>query len=106
MPSTTSLPPSPAPGPRRVGASPGGRRGPAERERGAALLVVMVAVAILGVLAADLAYETQVSLRIAANARDELQATYLAKGGVALSRLVLSFQQEVDEAIQPGQCFT
>jgi general secretion pathway protein K len=59
----------------------------------------MVAVAILSALAADLAYETRVSLRIAANARDDLQATYLAKGGVALSRLVLSFQQELDDAI-------
>jgi len=69
------------------------------RERGAALLIVMVAVAILTALAVDLAYDTRVSLRIAANARDELQATYLAKSGVALSRLVLSFQQDVDEAI-------
>lgn len=74
-------------------------------ERGAALLVVMVAVAVLTALAVDLAYDTRVSLRIAANARDELRATYLARSGVALSRLVLSFQQEVDDAIPkpPGQ---
>jgi general secretion pathway protein K len=74
-------------------------------ERGAALLVVMVAVAVLTALAVDLAYDTRVSLRIAANARDELRATYLAKSGVALSRLVLSFQQDVDDAIPklPGQ---
>jgi general secretion pathway protein K len=58
----------------------------------------MVAVAVLTALAADLAYESQVSLRIAANARNELQATYLAKSGIALSRLVLAFQAEVDEA--------
>jgi general secretion pathway protein K len=74
-------------------------------ERGAALLVVLVAVAVLTALAADLAYDTRVSLRIAANARDDLRATYLAKSGVALSRLVLSFQQELDGAIPriPGQ---
>lgn len=74
-------------------------------ERGAALLVVMVAVAVLTALAVDLAYDTRVSLRIAANARDELRATYLARSGVALSRLVLSFQQDVDDAIPkvPGQ---
>ncbi len=74
-------------------------------ERGAALLVVLVAVAVLTALATDLAYDTRVSLRIAGNARDELQATYQAKGGVALSRLVLSFQQSVDAAIPalPGQ---
>lgn len=74
-------------------------------ERGAALLVVMVAVAVLTALAAELAYDARVSLRIAANARDELQATQLAKGGVALSRLLLSFQQELDESIPklPGK---
>jgi general secretion pathway protein K len=71
----------------------------AHSQRGAALLVVMVAVAVLTTLAVDLAYDTRVSLRIAANARDELQATYLAKSGVALSRLVLSFQQEIDGAV-------
>src|SRR5512132_2286869 len=69
-------------------------------ERGAALLIVMVAVAVLTVLAADLAYEARVSLQIAANARNELQATYLAKSGVALSRLVLQFQGELDATMQ------
>lgn len=65
-------------------------------ERGAALLIVMVAVAVLTALATELAYETRLSLRIAANARDDLRAGALAKGGVALSRLVLGFQQQVD----------
>jgi len=74
-------------------------------ERGAALLIVMVTVAVLTALAADLAYDARVSLRIAANSRDELQATYLAKSGVGLSRLLLDFQREVDEQIPklPGQ---
>ncbi len=67
-------------------------------ERGAALLVVMVAVAVLTALAVDLAYESRVSLQIAANARDELRASYLARSGVTLSRLVLSFQQTLDDA--------
>jgi general secretion pathway protein K len=59
----------------------------------------MVSVAVLTALAVDLAYESRVSLRIAANARDELRASYQARSGVALSRLVLSFQQQVDEAM-------
>jgi general secretion pathway protein K len=63
----------------------------------------MVAVAILTALAVDLAYTSQVSLRIAANGRSALQATYLGKSGVAVSRLVLAFQQEVDAAVSiPG----
>jgi general secretion pathway protein K len=53
-----------------------------------------VSVAVLTALAVDLAYESRVSLRIAANARDELRASYLARSGVTLSRLVLSFQPD------------
>jgi general secretion pathway protein K len=59
----------------------------------------MVAVAVLTALAANLAYDSRVSLRIAANARDALRAEYLARSGVTLSRLVLSFQQTVDDGL-------
>ena len=69
-------------------------------ERGAALLIVMVAVAVLTALAVDLAYDARVSLQIAANGRDELRASYLARSGVAMSRLVLSFQQQLDAATE------
>ncbi len=67
-------------------------------ERGAALLVAISAIAILTAVAVDLAYNTRVSLQMAANARDELRATYLAKSSLALSRLVLNFQQRLDAA--------
>ena len=74
------------------------RRPRARRERGAALLLVLMVVAIVTVLAMELAYDTRVSLQIAANARDELRASYQARGAVALSRLVLHFQQRLDQA--------
>ncbi len=67
-------------------------------ERGAALLVVLLTVAVLTALAVDLAYNTRVSLQIAANARDELRATYQARSAVNVSRLVLHFQQKLDAA--------
>ena len=70
------------------------------KERGAALLVAIVAIAILTTLAADLAYDTQVRLRIAANARDNLRASALAQSAVNLSRLVLGFQAELDQSLQ------
>jgi general secretion pathway protein K len=79
-----------------------GRRG-GRRERGAALLVVMVAVAFLTALAVDLAYQSRVTLQIAANGRDALRAEALARGAVALSRLVLHFQSQVDDAAAQGQ---
>jgi general secretion pathway protein K len=69
-------------------------------QRGAALLIVMVAIAILTALAVDLAYDTRVRLQIAANGRDELRATYLARSAFNLSRLVLGFQQQIDQASQ------
>jgi len=73
----------------------GGARG--RRPRGAALLVVMVAVALVTAVAVELAYQTRVSLRIAGNARDELRALALARGSVGLGRLVLHFQARLDE---------
>jgi general secretion pathway protein K len=66
--------------------------------RGVALLVVMVSVAVVTALTVDLAYQTRVSAQRAANARDELRATYLAKGAVNVSRLVLHFQRQLDGA--------
>ena len=77
-------------------------RGRPGAERGAALLVVIVSVAVLTALAVDLAYESRVSLQIAGNARDELRASYLARSGVTLSRLVLSFQDGLDSLNVPG----
>jgi general secretion pathway protein K len=72
--------------------------GTRRHERGAALLVAISAIAILTAVAVDLAYNTRVSLQTAVNARDELRATYLAKSSLALSRLVLNFQQRLDAA--------
>jgi general secretion pathway protein K len=67
-------------------------------ERGAALLVVMVAVALVTAVAVELAYQARVNLRIAGNARDELRAQALARGSVAFGRLVLRFQARLDDA--------
>ncbi|HYG67365.1 MAG TPA: hypothetical protein VD838_06885, partial [Anaeromyxobacteraceae bacterium] len=57
-------------------------------------------------IAATVAYDTRVSLEIAGNGRDELRAEYLAKSGVNLSRLVLSFQDRLNKLTggqQPSQ---
>lgn len=78
------------------------RRAASRRDRGAALLVVIVSIAILTAIAVDLAYSTRVSLLTAANARDELRAEYLARSGVQLSRLVLNFQNALDASLPAG----
>lgn len=73
-------------------------RRPARRsERGAALLVVIVSLAVLTAFAVDLAYQARVGIQTSANARDDLRALYEAKGAVALARLVLSFQAQIDQ---------
>lgn len=69
-------------------------------ERGAALLIAVVSVAVLTALAVDLAYETQVRLRAAANARDALRAEALAESGVTMARLVISMQQGIDQMMK------
>lgn len=78
-------------------ARPAGRRAPGPR-RGAALLLVIASIAVITALTVDLAYNTRVSVQVAANARDELKAYYLAKGAANMARLVLHFQQRLDGA--------
>jgi general secretion pathway protein K len=71
--------------------------------RGAALLAVIVAIAVLTALGVNVAYENRVSLQAAVNARDELRASYLARSGVTLGRLVVHFQRQVDLAMGGGR---
>jgi len=68
------------------------------RNRGAALLVAIVSIALVTALTVDLAYQTRVTLQASANARDELRAEWQARSGVAFSRLVLHFQQQLDRS--------
>ncbi|MBL9038277.1 MAG: general secretion pathway protein GspK, partial [Archangium sp.] len=69
------------------------------RERGIAMLLVLVGLAVLALVANEVRYNSVVELRLAANQRDELRAHYLAKSGIGLARLMLHFQKQLD-AIQ------
>jgi hypothetical protein len=60
-----------------------------------ALISALVALVVLGTAAADFAYNTQVDLASAVNARDDLRAHYLSRSGVNLSRLLLRVQQRL-----------
>ncbi|HSN90915.1 MAG TPA: hypothetical protein VLS93_06780 [Anaeromyxobacteraceae bacterium] len=84
----------------RRAAFPHGRLRP-RAGRGAALLTVIVALALLTALAADVAGDALVALKSAANARDELRAEYQARSAVAAARLVIHFQWQVDGAMAP-----
>lgn len=75
------------------------RRARRQRERGVAMLLVLVGIAVLALVANEVRYNSVVELRLATNQRDDLRAHYLAKSGIALSRLMLRFQKQLD-AIQ------
>lgn len=62
------------------------------RQRGVALLLVLIALAVLGAMTVDLMEEDGVYVTSTANARDALKAEYIARSGVNLSRLMLSVQ--------------
>jgi len=64
--------------------------------RGMALLMVLTCVAVLTAVAVEFAYDTRVDLTLAANARDELRAHYMARSATNLARLVLHFQKQLD----------
>ena len=91
--------------PKHTEARPAGARRDARgnrRQRGVALLIAVVAITILTVVATEFAYNTRVDLQLAANQRDEVQAMYMARSGVALSRLLLRFQKQVDQTPIPN----
>ena len=60
-----------------------------DNQRGMALLLVLVIVALLSALLTELAFSTLVDLRLAETFRDSTRAAYLAKGGVRVGREVL-----------------
>lgn len=78
--------------------APRRRRG----ERGVALLLVLVGIAVLALVANEVRYNSMVELRLATNQRDELRAHFLARSGIALSRLILRYQKQVDQIPIPN----
>ena len=72
------------------------------RERGVALLLVLVGLAVLGLMANEIRYNSIVEIRLATNERDNLRAHYLARSGIGLSRLMLKFQKQMDQIQIPN----
>lgn len=72
------------------------------RARGVALIIAVISITLLTVVATEFAYNTRVDLQLAANQRDEVRAFYMARSGVALGRLLLRFQKQVDQTPIPN----
>ncbi|HPH25973.1 MAG TPA: type II secretion system protein GspK [Pseudomonadota bacterium] len=70
------------------------------RQRGIAILTVVVTTAILGATAADFAYNSQIELEAAVNSRDMLRAEYLARSGLQLGQLLTAVQGSLSAMMQ------
>ncbi|HVH45348.1 MAG TPA: type II secretion system protein GspK, partial [Labilithrix sp.] len=71
------------------------------KERGIALVMVMGAIAILTVMLAEFQDETSAELAAAMAQRDGVQAEYMAKSAVNLSRLLIASEPSMRKAIAP-----
>ncbi len=64
-------------------------------QKGVALIMATVIIAMLSAVVAEFSYNARVDLEAASNGRDLLRAEYLARSGLALSRLLIKVQQSV-----------
>lgn len=77
-------------------------RGRVDR-RGLALLFSLAIIAFLTVSVLEFAYQSRVQIYLAANARDDLKAHYLAKSAMNLGVLLLNFQYELEKDALVGR---
>ncbi len=68
------------------------------RERGIALMTVMIAIAITLVMTNEFGQSTNTDMVAAANYRDEMRAHFLARSAQNLAELVIQVQAQVDKA--------
>jgi general secretion pathway protein K len=71
-------------------------------EKGIALVLALVVIALLVSLVVDFTYTMQVDVTLAANMRDETQALYAARSGVELARLILQEDDIEYDALDEG----
>ena len=70
------------------------------RQRGVALIAVMIAIAITLVISNEFGTSTNGDLMAAANYRDQMRAHFLARSAASLSELVIRVQQRIDNVQQ------
>lgn len=69
-------------------------------QSGAAMLLVLMTMTILGMLAGDMVYQYQVYNNVVYNQLDSLKAEQLAKSGLRLARLQVHAANQIAEAIE------
>ncbi len=74
-------------------------------ERGLALVLVLVIIALLAALVSDFAFSTLIETRLAGTFRDSRAATSLARGGITVGRELLRQDQNGYDALLAGEEF-
>lgn len=77
------------------------RRPHSKREQGVALLIVLGAITILSILLADMHESTSTAYAVATSERDQLQAEYMAKSGLNLTRLLINAEPQIRQTFTP-----
>jgi len=75
--------------------------GDARGREGIALVIAMTAVAVLGVMLADMHESTSTAYVVATNQRDALRAEYLARSSVDLTRMLVMREPQMRATIAP-----
>lgn len=71
------------------------------RERGVALVMAMVALAILATMLADMQQSTAAAFLVAASERDQLRAEMMARSGIHLTRLLVAQEPVIRATVAP-----
>ena len=74
-------------------------RGCRRGQQGVALLMVLMLLALVGGVVAEFQFQSQVTVRLAYNARDELQAEYNALSALRLRALLLKQARKIQQAM-------
>ena len=77
------------------------RKGYSKRQEGVALIIAITTVAILGVMLADMHETTGTAFAVSTAQRDALQAEYMAKSALNLTRLLIGKEPEVRRFVDP-----
>ena len=89
--------PQPNYSPRR----PGNARRRSRGEQGVALIMVMGVIAVITVFVSELMSNTSTAFQVAVSERDRLQAEYLARSGLNLTRLLIAKEPDIRKVVAP-----
>jgi general secretion pathway protein K len=77
------------------------RRKSSRREQGVALVLVLGVIAVITVFVAELSSNTSTAFQVAVSERDRLQAEYLARSGLNLTRLLIAKEPDIRKIVAP-----